>query len=469
MATKERMKIGIIAPPFLPIVSNMSGYGGTERVVAQLVIGLSDRGHKVTLFASEGSSIPSPNVNIVTVGPALWSKSESGGRTVTNEQIKDGIKRSLDVACRYASKLDVIHSHLDESLQDRRFGRIPTLNTIHGDVRSMNVQVRNASFNNRPLAFISKSQERMVPTANSMGVVYNGINPNSFTPSYKPGDYLVFLGRVSPEKGMHVALDVAKATGTKIVAMYREPILNDGDEVANSDWRYYKEYVKPRFELCNGLLERVVDPKVEVRDQILRGALALIGPSGAPPSTWSEPFGLFVVEAMASGTPAIVYNKGGPAEIVINGETGYIARSTTEKGVIAEMSTAVEKLKAMGSYPRLKSRLRVEKQFSTDKMAEGYEDAYRHVLRRVASAGGIIFSTILGIPKSFTEPTVLLNTATSPSGNYMRDMFYQQFITNIRVLSMIPSQEIPYIVGAGICLSIYLYRDMSVRARHAFN
>ncbi len=486
MVTKERMRsmnVGIIAPPFLKIESNMSGYGGTERVVAELARGLVERGHNVTLFAPNGSRIDA-EVNMVSVGEALWDRKKKF--KVTQEEIADGIKNTLDVAYNNASKLEVLHSHIDESLDDERFDGIAILNTIHGDTASMK---RYAGSNHRPLAFISKSQERLMlgfgskdgaPTTllNSMGIVYNGININGMNASYAPGKYLVFLGRVSQEKGMHIALEVAGRTNTEMVAMYREPIMNKKDPIANMDWRYYEQQVKPRLEKYNGLIKCVINPKVEVRDEILRGALALVGPSGAPPSTWAEPFGLFVVEAMASGTPAIVYNKGGPVEIVQHGKTGFVARSTDEEGVISEMSEYVYKVREAGVEMRLSSRRRTEEEFSTEKMTEGYNNAYlkvldymnyKKMLRTVVTASGFIFSTILGIPKNFTEPTTLLNTATSPSGTYMRDMFYQQFITNLRVLSMISSQELPYIIGAGICLSIYLYRDMSVRARHSFN
>ncbi|MGI0100880.1 MAG: glycosyltransferase [Candidatus Micrarchaeaceae archaeon] len=444
----EKLKIGIVSPPFLPVVTDMSGYGGTERVVAELAKGLADRGHSVTLFAPEGSKVAA-NVKIVTTGRHLWSTKYE----ITKDDIENGMKRTLDITYRNASRLDIIHFNLDESLTDKRFDSIPTINTIHGDTASLEIKARYAKSNNRPLAFISKSQEAMIHGTNSVGVVYNGINTKGFTPSYKPGDYVVFLGRVSMEKGMHVAIDVAMEANIKLVAMYREPIRDKSDSIANADWEYYNHYVKPRFEMYNGAIQHIIDPEVKVRDNVLRGALALLGPSGSPPSTWSEPFGLFVAESMASGTPAIVYNKGGPAEIVADGRTGYVAKSLDERSVVHEMAGAVGMVRDAGPAMRMESRERVEGTFSTEKMAEGYESAYFKVLlRKMASAGSSVLVGIISIPRIFREQTMMITTNTS--GSYFRDIFSQSLVSNI--MGMIPNSEIPYIIGVGLFLSIYL-------------
>lgn len=376
MPTKNRMRVGIVSPPFLPVVKDMNQYGGTERVVAELGRGLAMRGHKVTVFAPEGSDI-SENLSIVNTGKPLWGN----GYKLTEDDIRKGLKSTLDIAYKHAGTLDVLHFNFDEGMLDMRFDNIPNLTTIHGDTASKAIREMYGRSNFRPIAFISKSQRNRMPEANYAGVVYNGIDPDKFIPSYMPGEYLVFLGRVSPDKGMHIALDVAHETNTRLVAMYREPIRNSSDPLARADWEYYEDQIKPRFARYNGIIEHQVDAPRAVIDSYLRGALALIGPSGFPPSKWAEPFGLFVVESMASGTPAVVYNKGGPAEIVVHGETGYIAKSADEKTAKSEIINAVERVRDGREELRLMSRLRVEEEFSTDKMAEGYENLYSNLLK----------------------------------------------------------------------------------------
>jgi glycosyltransferase involved in cell wall biosynthesis len=380
MNKRTNMKIGIIAPPFLPIVTDMNGYGGTERVIAELARCLALNGNEVTLFAPEGSSI-SAAVKLVSTGKPLWSNGSSNDYKLTEEEKRKGIQKTLDAAYDYADRIDIFHSHVDDSITDKRFDSLTSISTIHDYISAGGLRARYVeASSNRPIVFVSKSQSSFMPEANMVGVVYNGINPQSFIPSYETGKYLVFLGRVSPDKGMHVAMDVAHYAGIKLVAIYREPVNNPLDKNANADLEYYTNEIKPRFKSYGNSIEAVIDPPRMVRDEILRSAFALIGPSGFPPSTWSEPFGLFITEGMASGTPSIVYNKGGPAEIVVEGETGFIAKSRNPNIAMMQMVGALNKVREGGSEMRLRSRLRLEEHFSSEKMAEGYVKAYTTVL-----------------------------------------------------------------------------------------
>lgn len=369
MVDREKLKIAIVSPPYIPVGPNIK-YGGTERVVLELAKELKSMGQGITLIAPENSETPA---KLISTGRALWADNY----TLTKEDEIRGTKRTLDIAYDNKDSFDIIHFHIDEGLTDPRFGA-PTVTTLHdGNTVAGTVMENNYG---RPIVVISNDQRRLVKDSQNVHVIYNGIDTNNFQVSYEPGDYLVFLGRVAPEKGMHIALDVAHKAKIRLVALYREPLVNESDETVNADWRYYNEQVKPRFESYGDLIEHHVDAPRPVIDYYLKGALATIGPSGFPYSTWSEPFGLFVLESMACGTPVIAYNKGGPAEIVIDGETGYLAKSTDQGRAIQEMIEAVEKIRRGGTKMRINARKRVEDKFSSKKMAEEYEKVYRRIL-----------------------------------------------------------------------------------------
>ncbi len=369
MVSKETLKIAVVSPPYIPVGPNIK-YGGTERVVLELVKNLQRRGHEVTLIAPENSETPA---KLISTGKALWANNY----TLTREEEVEGIRRTLDAANENKSSFDIIHFHIDEGLTDPRFGT-PNVTTLH-DGNTIPVAAMQNQFG-RPIVVISGDQRRLVPDSQEVYVVYNGIDPNKFSASYAPGSYLVFLGRVAPEKNMHIALDVAHKAKIKIVALYREPLVNDSDNAANADWIYYNQEIKPRFDSYGDLIEHHIDAPRSTIDYYLKGALATIGPSGFPPSTWSEPFGLFVVESMACGTPVIAYNKGGPSEIVVDGKTGYLARSSDPAKAMEEMVLAVEKVHNSGKQMRIEARKRVEDKFSSEKMAEEYERVYHKVL-----------------------------------------------------------------------------------------
>lgn len=371
--TKDVSTIGIVAGPALDIKSRFDGYGGTERVIPLLADGLVEKGYKVVLFAPDGSDTKADHV---PTGRALWTYKNYNA---TRKDFEQAMERTFSTVRSYynSNNLDVIHFHVDNSLADPRFRSMPTVNTLHGDPIACGEILKDNYLRSegKPVVFISNTQrDRMQYVAkDSSYVVYNAINMKEFSPSYDPGKYLVYLGRISEEKGLAVALDVAHVTHSKIVVLAREP-----DKVAVNDQYYYKSEIKPRLRLYGDEVKLELDrPRDEIA-RYLRGSFALIGPSGYPPSKWAEPFGLFIVEANASGTPAIVYNKGGPAELVVEGKNGY------KCDTISEMVRAVDKIKNTSGHfsgvsLRLNSRVMAEQRFNPEKMVDDYLKVYRDV------------------------------------------------------------------------------------------
>jgi glycosyltransferase involved in cell wall biosynthesis len=375
MITEGTLRIGLVAPPYIPIKTKINGYGGTERVISDLISSFIRKGHDVILFAPEGSRTPA---RLISTGRPLWADNY----TLTGREEQEGIERTLELAYIHKNDVDILHFHIDEGLADPRFRGIPIVTTLH-DGKYVLDSIESKRFNifeDSPIVFISNDQRFLLPEAKATSVVYNGLDPNRYTYSHEPGKYLAFLGRISPEKGVHVALDAAWVTKTPLFAMYRKPAVNKSDPIANAEWKYYEEQIQPRFEEYGNLVTHFIDVQRDIIIRNLAGALATIGPSGFPPSLWREPFGLFVIESMACGTPVIAYAKGGPNEIVIHGETGYLASASDPNKAFEETVSFIDKIRKGGSKLREASRRRVEEHFTSEIMADGYERVYRSII-----------------------------------------------------------------------------------------
>jgi len=371
MAQKQ-LTIGLVCSTAETVDKNPNGYKGAERVIALLGkhYTQNQKGHKVILFAADGSESYG---EFVSLGRRLWSYQ------YTKKDVEEANERTLEVLYNYRNSLDIIHSHTDITLYAKDLFGIPSINTIHGDVPPDGMPVVNG----RNIVFISNAQKEAfldrfqnVPEIQNAPVVYNGLDIQDFTPSYEPGKHLMFLGRISPDKGMHIAIDVATALRTTLVSFHRLPTSGVDDIFANKDRHYHEMEILPRLR-NNTFVESYEDPQpTEARDTFLRDSIALIAPSGYPYSKadWTEPFGLNVLEALASGTPAIVYNKGGPVEIVQDGISGYVCKNP------AQMVDAVRDVMRRGKAMRYSARRRAFA-FSAEKMAEKYLQ-HMHLLLR---------------------------------------------------------------------------------------
>jgi glycosyltransferase involved in cell wall biosynthesis len=340
------MRIGVVAPLVESVPPVL--YGGTERVVSNLTEELVRRGHEVTLFAS-GDSVTS--ANLVACVPRSLRLDPEAPDFVTATVFE------LGEVYRRAGEFDVIHNHVDWF--GFAFGgcvATPTVTTAHGRLDIPDIAYRYRRGAGHPLVSISHDQRRFLPDVNWVGTVHNGIDVSRFCPRTSPGDYLAFLGRISPEKGPDKAVEIAERAGMRLVVAAK---------VDPADRDYYESVVAPLFRRSR-LVEFIGEVDEAGKNELLGGAYAYLFPID-----WPEPFGLTMIEAMATGTPVIAMARGSVPEVVADGETGFVCQS------LDEMVAAVERVPIID---RMSCRRRVEQLFSVCQMADGYEDVYARLV-----------------------------------------------------------------------------------------
>ncbi len=343
------MRIAQVAPPFVSVPPRR--YGGTERVVHTLTEELVRRGHAVTVFAAAGSDT-SAELHVCAPAP-LWELRPQDPLAYRVVQVEEVVRRSAE--------FDVIHSHVDY-LPWLAAGRLraPVVTTLHGRLDLPEWRRVLATFVGWPLVSISHAQRRPVSDLdlNWVGTVHNGLDlGRSYRLGRGEGGFLVFLGRISPEKGPDAAIRVAVAAGIRLMMAAR---------VDPTDRSYFEERVRPL--LRHPLVEWVGELDDRAKADLLGSARALL-----MPIEWDEPFGLAFIEAMAAGCPVISRPRGSLPELVRHGEHGFLC--TTE----AEMVVACQRV---GSLDRAACRRWVLERFSGERMTSGYEDVYDRVALR---------------------------------------------------------------------------------------
>jgi glycosyltransferase involved in cell wall biosynthesis len=341
-----------------PLVESVppAKYGGTERVIANLTAELVRMGHEVTLYASGDSRTDARLIPLVE--RALW-KSDSP----KNEMLLH--LAELGRVAREARHFDVVHSHLD--VLAFPFGRqspAPFVHTLHGRLDLPELQTFYDQFSDVPLVSISDSQRRPIPDANWVGRVYNGVAMDTLPFGTGQGGYLAFVGRISPEKGVAEAIDMALKVGMPLKIAARLPLEGLDSSWVALDWAYYNEEVKPRLARSS-LIEFVGEVDDFEKGQLLKDAAGMVFPIN-----WPEPFGLVMVEALACGTPVIARALGSTPEVIRHGRTGFLCSTVDEM---------VDACLRLDSIDRVGCREDVEHRFSARAMAEGYLDVYRRV------------------------------------------------------------------------------------------
>ena len=303
-------------------------YGGTERVVAALTDELVRRGHEVTLFASGDSQTQATLVPVVPQSLRLTDVPDATPAHML----------ALDMAFSRAGEFDVIHSHVD--FLGLPFGRLvstPVLHTLHGRLDLPELQPVFRHFQEAGLVSISDNQRRLLPDWHWLGTVYNGIDLDAYSLHPKPGAYLAFLGRICADKGVEEAIQVAHLTGLplKIAA-----------KVDPADADYFATRVQPLLD--GSLVEYVGEIREQEKDAFLGHARALLFPI-----RWPEPFGLVMVEAMASGCPVIASRCGSVPEVLVDGVTGFVCDSVQEMALacaqVTQLSRAACRLRQRSS------------------------------------------------------------------------------------------------------------------------
>jgi len=342
------MKIAQIAPLMESIPPRL--YGGSERIASYLTEELVTQGHDVTLFAS-GQSITAAKLVPCCAQPLRM-----------NPAVVDIIPYymlMLDKVRRMASEFDVMHFHIDQfhfPIFHEYAGR--TITTLHGRQDLPDLKCLYEGFPEMPLVSISQAQREPIREANFAATIYHGLPLNLLAPTLEPqGNYLAFLGRISPEKGVDRAIMLARTKGfpLKIAA-----------KVDRVDEAYFRAEIEPLLNYPG--IEYVGEIDDRHKSRFLGQAHALLFPIN-----WPEPFGLAMIEAMACGTPVLALRNGAVAEVVDEDVTGCIVDS------IGEAIPALDRVLALD---RGLVRQRFEKRFSVTRMTEEYVSIYKQLLEK---------------------------------------------------------------------------------------
>lgn len=339
------MRIAQVSPLYESVPPAL--YGGTERVVSTLTEELVRLGHDVTLFAS--------------------------GDSITRARLRPASTRALrlDPRCRdplaphllmlgqvyeQAYLFDIIHCHTDYlTLPFTRFTPTPSVITLHGRLDMPELVPLYTEYAEVPLVSISDAQRAPLADANWIGTAYHGLSPDSYRFHAGPGSALVFLGRISPEKRPDSAIRIACASGLP---------LRIAAKVDNVDREYFESTVKPL--LNHPLVEFVGEVDEAGKRALLSDAIALLFPVD-----WPEPFGLVIIEALASGTPVIARRRGSVPELVRDGVTGFIRQTDDE---------LLEAVRQVHTLKRAACREDFERRFTAAAMAQRYVAIYNRML-----------------------------------------------------------------------------------------
>jgi len=339
------MKIAQVAPLFESVPPK--GYGGTERVVSYLTEALVDEGHDVTLFASGDSSTRARLLPMVTKSMRLAPQRPEWLMWHTI---------MIDRVFEMAEQFDVIHFHTDflhYPLASRC--QTPSLTTLHGRLDLADLVPLHRYFSDQPLVSISDSQRLPLADANWLATVHHGLPKDLYRANPSGGDYFVFIGRISPEKRVDRAIEIALACDTP---------LRIAAKVDPADQAYFEREI--RALLDHPLVEFVGEIGEHQKGDFIGRARAMLFPVD-----WPEPFGLVMIEALACGTPIVAYGCGSVPEVLEDGVTGYIVQSQQE---------AIDAARHIACVDRQICRERFERYFTADRMASRYAEVYRTLI-----------------------------------------------------------------------------------------
>lgn len=340
LVQQKIMRIAQVSPLFEAVPPKL--YGGTERVVYYLTEELVREGHDVTLFASADSVTSATLVSTVDKALRLDSNCE--------DQLAPHIAQLYDVTSR-VDEFDIIHFHTGYlHFPFSQTCSTPNITTLHGKLSVRELQYIYRRFH-QPVVSISNQQREALPYANFVGTVYHGLPADLHPMGKGNGNYLAFLGRVSPEKGIDKAIEWAKAAGItlKIAA-----------KVDKADKHYFEKEIKHLLD--DPLIEFIGEINEAEKSDFLGNAMALLFPIN-----WDEPFGMVMIEAMACGTPVIAHGRGSVREVIEHGKNGFIVSSTEE---------AVNCIKQLSPLQRKVVRQVFEERFTANKMAKAYLQLY---------------------------------------------------------------------------------------------
>ncbi|MFH1509336.1 MAG: glycosyltransferase family 4 protein [bacterium] len=329
-------------------------YGGIELVIANFIEVLTKQGHDVTLFATGDSKT---NAHLIPTFPKAFRKYDEFQNAKLRDSMK--VKEVAKIVSHLSkNKYDIIHNNIGwRILAFEEMLASPIVTTLHGPLEPEDQNKIYGSFPETNYVSISMNQRNPLPNVNYVANVYNGLDTKKFKYFDRPQDYYAFLGRFSPEKGPVQAIEIAKKASVK---------LKMAAKIDPHDSEFYEKEVKPLID--GDQIEYIGEIGHKEKVELLGNAKALIAPI-----QWEEPFGLFFVESMICGTPVLATDRGSTKELIIDGETGFL-RSTTDE--LAAKIPEIEKL------DRRKCHEHAQENFSKEKMAAGYLEAYEKVIKK---------------------------------------------------------------------------------------
>jgi len=343
------VRIAQISPLYESVPPQL--YGGTERVVHFLTEELVRQGHDVTLFAS-GDSVTA--ARLVPMSERSLRLDPKSVDAMAHHMLM------LEHVFRAADDFDVMHFHIDYlHFPLSRRARRPNVTTLHGRLDIVDLVPLYHEYRDMPLVSISDSQREPLPHANWAATVYHGLPPDLLTLRDTPGRYLAFLGRVSPEKRVDRAVEIARRAGLPLRVAAK---IDEADRV------YFDTEIAPLFELP--FVEYIGEIGEAEKQEFLGNARALLFPID-----WMEPFGLVMIEAMACGTPVIAWPGGSVGEVLDDGVTGFI---------VNEIEDAVEATRRVGDLDRRRCREVFDDRFTVARMAHDYVAVYESLISRNA-------------------------------------------------------------------------------------
>jgi glycosyltransferase involved in cell wall biosynthesis len=340
------LRVAVVAPPFYEVPP--STYGGTELVCYLLVEALVDRGHDVTLVASGGDHT---RARFVRTFPQRQPEGTESEATV------EVLHAARAAAYLEAADVDVVHDHTRAGPLTAVGRRTPTIVTVHAPVAGPGSQVEmfRALGRHVSLVAISKTQRQSAPDLNWAGTVYDGIRVDEYPFRADKEEFVLYLGRFSAQKGVHLAVDAARTARRRLVVA--------GKWTVPSERAYFEEQVRPSLGPETKWVGEV--GPAEKKDLLSRASCLLF------PAQWDEPFGLVMVEAMACGTPVVALRAGSVPELVVDGETGVVCDRA---------SGLPEAIVAAGRLDPARCRAHVSRHFDVAQMVDGYEAIYRRLL-----------------------------------------------------------------------------------------
>jgi len=374
------MRIAQVAP--LYVATPPTSYGGTERIIAGLTEELVRQGHEVTLFATGDSRTSARLVACAPKALGFDHVFETGAAHVA----------MLAQVYRRANEFDIIHSHVDYPvLTFASHSATPTVITLHGVLDAPGYPEALSAFPDLNYVSISDNQRAPLPQLHWVATVHHGLDVRSYPFSERPGSYLLFVGRISPEKGPDRAIAIAKACGIPLkIAAKIDP----------KDRKFFEQHIKPQLD--DPLIEHLGPVDERRKRELMRNALALL-----LPIRWPEPFGLVFIEALACGTPVLTCPSGAAPEILAEGVTGFMRKTDEE---------LIEAARRVGEVARPGCRAWAEERFDVRRMTSEYLKTYQTVMNdpnkavaaRRPRAGALTVDTRVALPTLAPTTTATL-------------------------------------------------------------